>query len=261
MPASTYYYHFKRRFKEDKDKPLEELIHEIVLENKGRYGYRRVTATLKSQGHIVNHKRVRRIMNRCGLTCKVRMKKYQSFNGGKAGKIAPNLLNRKFHTDKPNEKWVTDVTEFHLFGQKIYLSPILDLCSGDIVCYNISRRPDLLLVTDMVKMALKKLPKKHDILLHSDQGWQYMHKEYQELLKRAGITQSMSRRGNCHDNAVMENFFGLLKTELLYLREFNSVEQFISELESYLDYYNNKRIKVRLGYMSPIEHRSKLLEN
>ena len=245
----------------DKYEVAKAEIKAIYHENKGRYGYRRVTATLKNRGHIVNHKKVRRIMNQCGLTCKVRMKKYQSFKGGKAGKVAPNLLNRKFHADKPNKKWVTDVTEFHLFGQKIYLSPILDLCSGDIVCYNISRRPDLLLVTDMVKMALKKLPKNHNLLLHSDQGWQYMHKEYQDLLKRAGITQSMSRRGNCHDNAVMENFFGLLKTELLYLREFNSVEQFISELENYLDYYNHKRIKVRLGYISPIEHRSKLLED
>lgn len=240
---------------------MEELIREVVLENKGRYGYRRVTAVLKKRGYNINHKRVSRIMNQCGLTCKVRMKKYQSFKGGNAGKIAPNLLDRNFYANRPNEKWVTDVTEFHLFGQKIYLSPILDLCSGDIICYNISRRPDLLLVTDMVKMALKKLPKEYELLLHSDQGWQYMHKEYQDLLKKAGITQSMSRRGNCHDNAVMENFFGLLKTELLYIQKFNSVEQFISELKEYLDYYNNKRIKVRLGYISPLEHRNKLLKN
>ena len=175
-------------------------------------------------------------MKALGLICRARMKKYRSYKGN-VGKIAPNLLNRDFHADKPNQKWVTDVTEFSLFGEKLYLSPILDLHSSDLVSYTISDRPVLRMVMTMLDKAFAKIPDGTDLILHSDQGWQY-----QRMLREKGIRQSMGRKGNCLDNAVIENCFGILKSELLYLQEFQSMEHFKQELIEYLDYYNNRRI-------------------
>ena len=204
----------------DKYASVKEEITAIYHENKGRYGYRRITAVLHDRGFSVNHKTVQRLMKELGLVCRVRMKKYRSYKG-EVGKIAPNLLNRDFHADKPNQKWVTDVTEFSLFGEKLYLSPILDLHSSDLISYTISDRPVLRMVTTMLDKAFENIPDGTNLILHSDQGWQYQHKQYQRMLREKGIRQSMSRKGNCLDNAVMENFFGLLKSELLYLQEFD----------------------------------------
>lgn len=186
------------------------------------------------------------------------MKKYHSYKG-EVGKIAPNLLNRDFRTEKPNQKWVTDVTEFSLFGEKLYLSPILDLHSRDLVSYTISDRPVLNMVTSMLDRAFEKISDGTDLILHSDQGWQYQHKQYQRMLQKKGIRQSMSRKGNCLDNAVIENFFGLLKSELLYLQKFESMEHFKRELIDYLDYYNNRRIKAKLKGLPPALHRLQAL--
>lgn len=197
-------------------------------------------------------------MKQLGLVCCVRIKKYHSYKG-EVGKIAPNLLNRDFYAQKPNEKWVTDVTEFSLFGKKLYLSPILDLHSGYLVSYTISERPVLSMVTDMLNKAFINIPDNTNLILHSDQGWQYQHKQYQRMLRNKGIRQSMSRKGNCLDNAVMENFFGILKSELLYLQKFESMEQFKQELEDYLDYYNNRRIKTKLKGLPPAIYRQQAL--
>ena len=197
-------------------------------------------------------------MKELGLVCRVRMKKYRSYKG-EVGKIAPNLLNRDFSTEKPNEKWVTDVTEFNMFGEKLYLSPILDLHSGDLVSYTISERPVLNMVTSMLDKAFDAVPDHTNLILHSDQGWQYQHKQYQRMLAKKGIRQSMSRKGNCLDNALMENFFGLLKSELLYLQEFISMAHFKQELIEYLDYYNNHRIKAKLKGLPPAIHRQQAL--
>ena len=186
------------------------------------------------------------------------MKKYRSYKG-EVGKLAPNLMERNFEAEKPNQKWVTDVTEFSLFGQKLYLSPILDLCSRDIVSYTISDRPVLSMVNEMLDRAFEKIPDGTNLILHSDQGWQYQHKQYQRRLKAKGIRQSMSRKGNCLDNAVIENFFGLLKSELLYLQTFDSLEHFKTELIEYLDYYNNRRIKAKLKGLPPSTHRLQAL--
>ncbi len=194
-------------------------------------------------------------MKEMGLFCMVRMKKYRSYKGD-VGKIAPNLLNRDFYASKPNEKWVTDVTEFHLFGQKLYLSPILDLYNSEIISYTLSTSPRFSSVMGMLDKAIEKLPKTHDLILHSDQGWQYQMKQYQHKLVASGINQSMSRKGNCLDNAVMENFFGILKTELLYLQQFDSMEHFIEELHEYIHYYNFHRTKRKLKGMSPVNYRT-----
>ena len=213
---------------------------------------------LRNRRILLNHKTVQRLMKEIGLVCRVRMKKYRSYKG-EVGKIAPNLLNRDFSTTAPNQKWVTDVTEFSLFGEKLYLSPILDLHSSDLVSYMISERPVLSMVMNMIDDAARRLPPGAAPVLHSDQGWQYQHKLYQRKLAEYGILQSMSRKGNCLDNAVVENFFGLLKSELLYLQEFDSMEHFKSELIDYLDYYNNRRIKAKLKGLPPALHRQQAL--
>ena len=258
LPRATFYYHLKRLTKADKYAQTKEEIKVIYHENKGRYGYRRITTAMHNRGIHLNHKTVQRLMKQLGLICRVRIKKYRSYKG-EVGKIAPNLLNRDFHTEKPNQKWVTDVTEFSLFGQKLYLSPILDLHNGYLVSYSISDRPVLSMVTTMLNKAFERIPDGTGLILHSDQGWQYQHKQYQRMLREKGIQQSMSRKGNCLDNAVMENFFGLLKSELLYLQEFESMEHFKRELLDYLDYYNNRRIKAKLKGLPPAIHRQQAL--
>ena len=242
----------------DKYEDAKAEIIAIYHENKGRYGYRRITMELHNRGIPLNHKTVQRLMKELGLVCRVRMKKYRSYKG-EVGKSAPNLLKRDFSTTAPNQKWVTDVTEFSLFGQKLYLSPILDLHSSDLVSYVISERPVLSMVMDMIDDAARWLPPGAAPVLHSDQGWQYQHKHYQKKLKDYGIIQSMSRKGNCLDNAVIENFFGLLKSELLYLQNFDSMEHFKQELIDYLDYYNNRRIKAKLKGLPPALHRQQAL--
>lgn len=209
---------------------------------------------LHNRGYRINHKTVQRLMKVLGLKCLVRIKKYRSYKG-ETGKIAPNIIERDFNATEPNQKWATDITEFSLFGSKMYLSPILDMYNGEIVSYTISRSPVLKQVMDMLDKAFSKIPDDTNLILHSDQGWQYQHKMYQKRLKEKGIRQSMSRKGNCLDNAVMENFFGLLKSELLYLREFSSMDEFKNELIKYIDYYNNKRIKSKLKGLSPIQYR------
>lgn len=260
IPRATYYYHCKRMAAPDKYAQVKEEILTIYTENKKRVGYRRITLELHNRGSHINHKTVQRLMKQLGLFCRVRMKRYCSYKG-EVGMVAENLLERNFEASKPNEKWVTDVTEFSLFGQKLYLSPILDLYSRDIVSYNISSHPNFKQVTDMLEQAFQKIPAGTNLILHSDQGWLYQLKPYQNMLKAKGIRQSMSRKGNCLDNAVIENFFGLLKSELLYLQQFSSLEQFKLELIDYLDYYNNRRIKAKLKGLPPVLHRLQALHS
>jgi putative transposase len=255
IARSTYYYWIKQMNRPDKYKEIKELINEIFEEHQGRYGYRRITLELQNRGLKINHKTVRHLMNELGIKCLVRMKKYRSYRG-KVGKTAPNILERDFKASKPNEKWVTDVTEFNLHGEKLYLSPILDLYNGEIIAYNIEKRPVYQLVSKMLDKALDCLNEEEKPILHSDQGWHYQMEKYRIALKKREIVQSMSLKGNCLDNAVIENFFGLLKSELLYLKEFESMEQFKLELENYIYYYNHKRIKAKLKGMSPVQYRT-----
>ena len=255
IPRSTYYYYSKQfdHPKPDRYAEIKTEIRHIYDESKGRYGYRRITKELKKK-FVVNHKTVQKLMRKMGIFCRVRMHKYNSYKGD-VGRIAPNLLERDFKADQPNQKWVTDVTEFALFGIKLYLSPIIDLYNGEVISYNLSHHPNLNQVTDMLEKAFSKIPDNTNLILHSDQGWQYQHKHYQKMLKEKGVKPSMSRKGNCLDNACAENFFSLLKTELLYLQEFHSVEHFIEELHEYIEWYNNKRIKLKLNGLSPIDFR------
>jgi putative transposase len=255
MARATFYYHLKELKRPDKYQFVRQQINDIFEDNKGRYGYRRITLELRNKAIIINHKTVEKLMRESGLKSQVRLKKYHSYKGS-AGKITPNILERNFNATSPNKKWVTDVTEFALFGQKRYLSPILDLFNGEIISYSISDHPNLNMVTSMLNKALKSVKKNSGLILHSDQGWHYQHATYQKMLKDKGVLQSMSRKGNCLDNAVMENFFGLLKSELLYLQKFTSIQNFESELENYIGYYNNLRIKSKLKGLSPVRFRT-----
>jgi Transposase and inactivated derivatives len=255
LPRSTFYYHIKKVKQPDKYSDVKHRITEIYHNHKGRYGYRRITLELRRNGITINHKTIQRLMKTLGLKSIVRVKKYRSYRG-EVGKVAPNILNRNFETNKPNTKWVTDVTVFSLLGQKVFLSPILDLYNGEIVSYEIMAKPAFSMVARMVETAAAKLGIKDKPLLHSDQGWQYQMKQYQHLLQKHNIIQSMSRRGNCLDNAVMENFFGILKSEFFYDEKFDSMTHFIGKLHEYIYYYNNDRIKVKLKGLSPVEYRT-----
>ncbi|MFF0830184.1 IS3 family transposase [Brevibacillus sp. NPDC003359] len=255
LPRSTYYYYVKNFGRPDLDRELKRLIQSIYDDHEGRFGYRRIRDELRNREHKVNHKKVQRIMKELGLKCLVRIKKYCSYKGT-VGLIAPNILNRNFTADRPYEKWVTDITEFKLFGEKLYFSPILDLFNGEIITYTIGSRPAYSLVSTMLEQAFEQLTDDCSLMIHSDQGWHYQMKQYHHALRKRGITQSMSRKGNCFDNAVIENFFGIMKSELLYLKEFHSVDHFKSELAKYIEYYNHRRIKAKLKGMSPVKYRT-----
>ena len=255
MARSSFYYHIKRSKQPDKYAHLKTLIYKIYHLHKGRYGYRRITLTLKNKGININHKTVLRLMKQLGLKSQVRIKKYKSYRG-EAGRIAPNILKRAFDPEEVNSRWATDITEFKVAGKKLYLSPIIDLCNREIISYQLSRRPDFKQITDMLTKAFRKISKTESILLHSDQGWQYQMKKYHELLKGKNIIQSMSRKGNCLDNAIIEIFFGTLKSELFYPKKYNSIEQLEREIKNYISYYNNDRISGRLKGMSPIKYRA-----
>jgi len=254
VTRSTFYYQLNRLKELDKYKEIKEEITAIYHENKGRYGYRRITLELHNRSFCINHKTVRRLMKELGLQCFVRAQKYKSYKG-EVGKICDNLLNREFKAEKANQKWVTDVTEFKVHNEKLYLSPIVDLFNGEVVSFNLSRHPVFSQVVDMLEKAFNKIPNNTNLILHSDQGWQYQMKQYQHLLKEKGIRQSMSRKGNCLDNSLAENFFGLLKSELFYMKEYETIEELERDIIEYIDYYNNKRIKSKLKGMSPVQYR------
>ena len=202
LPRSSYYYHQKHLYEPEKHRREQEAIKQICVENKGCYGYRRVTIELRHRGFQTNHKLVMKLMKQAHLSCMLREKKYHSYRG-KVGKVAHNLLKRDFKAVRPNLKWATDITEFKLLGQKLYLSPILDLCNSEIINYSLSTNPGFHQITEMLNGAFQKIPDNTKLILHSDQGWQYQMKPFQKMLKDKGIRQSMSRKGNCYDNSVM----------------------------------------------------------
>ena len=258
VAKSTYFYHIANMNKiNELEGEIKNQIITIFNENKGRYGYRRITLELKNRGFNVNHKRVQRIMKESGIQSIQRPKRRYNSYKGTIGKVAKNLLKRDFKADKPNQKWATDITEFKINNEKLYLSPIVDLFNGEIVSYNLSKHPVFHQVVDMLEKAFKKIPNNTNLILHSDQGWQYQMKKYQYMLKKKGIRQSMSRKGNCLDNACAENFFGLLKSELYYIKEneYNSIEELEKDIIEYIEYYNNRRIKSKLKGMAPVQYR------
>lgn len=260
LPRSTYYYQLKQLDRLDKDKDLKAEIQSIFTEHKGNYGYRRMTLELRNRGYMVNHKRVQRLMKVLGLSARIRRKRKYSSYQGEIGKKADNLIQRQFEATKPMEKCYTDVTEFAIpaSSQKLYLSPVLDGFNSEIIAYNLSTSPNLEQVEAMLNQAFSE-DHYTNTILHSDQGWQYQHQYYHHFLEGKGIQPSMSRKGNSPDNGMMESFFGILKSEMFYGYEktFHSLEQLEQAIVDYIDYYNNKRIKIKLKGLSPVQYRTK----
>ena len=255
MAKSTFYYNLSSIRRGDPDAMLKQRIKNIYHKHKGRYGYRRITFALQSEGIVVNHKKVERIMKEMGLKAVIRVVRYHSYKGD-VGKIAPDILKRDFRADRPLKKLTTDVSQAKIGNIKCYISPVMDMFNGEILACDISRRPDLAQIRRMNKLFRIGKNRLDGAILHSDQGWQYQNKVFVQALERLGIKQSMSRKGNCLDNAMMESFFGSMKSELLYLNDYESMEQFETDLKQYIHYYNHDRIKNRLK-MSPVDYRNK----
>ena len=239
---------------------MKQQIREIYYQHKGRYGYRRMTYALRNLGVMINHKCTLRLMQLMGLKSCIRAVKYRSYKG-QVGKIADNVLQRQFKADRPNQKWATDVTEFKVNGEKLYLSPIIDLFNGEIIAFQTQRRPHYGLVKDMLDNAINRLKPDEKPIIHSDQGWQYQMRHYQQQLKQYGLIQSMSRKGNCLDNAVIESFFGTLKSECFHGKKFRSVDELEKTVKDYIHYYNHERIKVKLKGLTPVQYRNQSLKS
>ena len=258
LARSTFYYQLKAASAVDKHQALKQQIRAIFSRHKGRYGYRRIALEIRRVGQLVNHKTVQRLMGQLGLKSLVRPKKYRSYKG-EVGQAAPNILKRQFEAEGPNQKWVTDVTEFNVAGEKLYLSPVMDLYNGEIIAFETANRPAFELVGSMLRKALNKLKTSDRPVLHSDQGWQYRMPAYQRALRQKQVVQSMSRKGNCLDNAAMESFFAVLKSEFFYLNRFASVDELQTGLKKYIRYYNHDRIKTKLKGLSPVQYRTQPL--
>lgn len=263
LPKSSFY-EWKVKLSKVNQKEIE-LVNQIKLviaDSKGRYGYRRVTMTLDSKDIKVNHKRVYRLMKKYDLLCRKFTRRSRKFNSykGEVGKIADNLLDRNFNIDTFNKVWVTDVTEFKVRNRRLYLSPIMDLYNGEIIAYNTSTHPTVKFTTAGLDKALKKLPGNHSLMIHSDQGFHYQNKQWVKRLEKHNIKQSMSRKGNCIDNAPMENFFGILKQEMYYGEKYKTVEELEQNIKEYIKWYNQKRIKCKLKGLSPVQYRQESLQ-
>ena len=274
LPRSDYYYWKNRIDPDTKNSDLMDAITTIYTDNHKRYGYRRITLQLKNEGWSVNHKTVKRLMSKLKLYGITPRAKYKSYKGDFNGTVDNKLLYKKvdtkrhrteyirdFSTTDVNEKWTTDVSEFHIAAGKLYLSPILDMHNREIVSYNISRSPSYVQIKDMLNKAFNKYDDLSNLIFHSDQGWQYQMHHYHKVLKEKGISQSMSRKGNCLDNSPMENFFGKMKNEMFYGHEFEfeTLEQLQKAMEEYIDYYNNERIQVKLKGLTPCQARNQSL--
>lgn len=226
-----------------------------------RYGYKRITKELNRLGHAINHKKVYRIMRELGLKCVKFMRKSRKYNSykGNVGKVAINRLSRRFSTPIPLQKLVTDITELKCLGEeKLYLNPILDLYNGEIIAYEIKKRPTLDLVMEPLKETIEIIKNRatYRTTIHSDQGWHYQHHQWVRTLKKNKIFQNMSREATCADNASMENFFGILKQEMYYGEELVRYEELKRRIEEYIYWYNHERLKEKLAGLSPVEYRT-----
>ena len=240
----------------ERNEALLNEIKDIFKRNKSRYGVRRVYHELIRRGHTVNHKRVQRLMHEAGLLGKRPKDKYHSYIG-EVGKVAENLINRDFSTTAPLQKWTTDVSQFNFSWGKCYLSPILDMHTNEIISYDLALSPNMKQIQRMLARAFEKFPSLAGLILHSDQGWQYRHADYRSQLAKHGILQSMSRKGNCYDNCIMETFFGRMKNEMYYgcENDFKSFEEFQAAVDEYIDYYNTNRIQEKTKWMPPVKYR------
>lgn len=262
LSKSTYSYHMQpERYRQATERAaretaLETAVTAVFASAYQRYGYRRIHQDLKDAGVTASARRVRLAMRRIGLVCQVRRKRRRTMQQGGWGKRVPNRLRRQWRTTTPNQKWVTDITQFLIRDQCIYLSPIMDLYDRQIIAYTIAPSPTFAFTNEALRMAVATLQPGEHVLVHSDQGFHYQHPSWQQILSAAGATQSMSRKGNPYDNAVIESFFSHLKEELVNHRTFDTVETFVQELHSYIAWYNTKRISMKLNGMCPVHYRT-----
>ena len=257
MAKSTYYYEVSKvDAVELRNTELMTEIKEIFEYHKGRYGVRRIHRELVNRGHNINHKRVQRLMHNLGLMGKRPKEKYHSYRG-EVGKVADNIINRDFGATAPLQKWTTDVSQFNFAWGKCYISPILDMCTNEIISYDLSLSPNLEQIRNMLDRAFERFPSVEGLIFHSDQGWQYQHEYFRKTLKEHKVIQSMSRKGNCIDNCIMETFFGRLKNEMYYgyEKDYDSFETFAKAIDEYISYYNNERIQAKTKWMPPVKYR------
>ena len=258
IAKSSYYY--LKKSQTDKYFELRRKIREIFEENRNCYGYRRIHAILSRENIRVSEKIIRRLMKEENLVVKIkRTRKYNSYKG----EITPaveNIVARDFHADKPNEKWLSDLTEFSIPAGKVYLSPIVDCFDGFIPSWTAGTSPNATLVNEMLLKSVDKLKPHEKPILHTDRGCHYRWQGWIDITENFGLTRSMSAKGCLPDNAACEGFFGRLKNEFFYGHDWSdySLEDFISALDDYIVWYNNVRIKESLGFLSPLEYRQKI---
>lgn len=255
IAKSSYHYARVSLLRPDKHANERILLKEIFEKSRRTCGYRRLWWKLRAEGMFISEKVIRRLMAEEGLTVvSPRKKRYGSYRGV-VGRVADNILDRQYGATMPNQKWATDITEFRTGEERVYLSPVIDLFNGEIVSHTASRRPGMELVLRMIKKATARMNEGEAPLLHSDQGHHYQRKAFVQAAEDHGIVQSMSRKGCCLDNAVVESFFGHLKSEFFYNREFEDADELTAGIDDWIDWYNNGRIKVKLGCISPVGYR------
>ena len=260
LSRSSYYYQENLKKREDKYIQIKEKIQTLFEENGQCYGYRRIYLALRKEGIIISEKIIRRLMSQMCLQVKIKNKKgYNSYKG----EITPaveNLLKHDFHADKPNEKWITDITEFVIPEGKVYLSPLIDCYDGMPISWNIATEPTAHLTNKMLEKAISRLGEDEHPIVHTDRGCHYRWPGWIELMENAGLIRSMSKKGCTPDNAACEGFFGRMKNEMFYGSSWKdvSIEEFIEKVDCYMKWYCDKRIKLSLGGLSLLEHRQSL---
>ncbi|WP_246063158.1 IS3 family transposase [Paenibacillus ehimensis] len=253
------YYAYKKRRAIDPDKELKDLILAVYKKYDGKYGYRQIQLFLLKEHNVwVNHKKILRLMQEMSIRSRVRRRHRCNYISSVEGRIAENRLKRDFHATAPNQKWVTDVTQYRVGDTRLYLSAIKDLFNNEIIAYHMSLRNDNELVLQTFRNAFKKTKDVSGLIVHSDQGFQYTSHAYHDMLPKVGAQISMSRRGNCYDNASMESFFSHLKTEGLYPYDIRSLDEAQRRIEEFIRFYNQERPQRKLNKLTPVEYRRQL---
>lgn len=258
LARSTFFYHQARLERPDPHAELKKAITTTFEENRRR-GHRVVHRELRKAGWRIAKKTVLKLMRELELNCPIRRRRRYVSYQGTVGKVADNVLNREFTATAPNQKWVTDVTEFRINDRKVYFSPIMDLFDRQIISYAVSTSPNLELTNSCLRDALATVEQGQLPLVHSDQGFQYQHQSWRRLLAKAGAKQSMSRKANCYDNAVIESFFGHLKEEMFHHTRYLSIEAFTTALDDYITWYNTSRGHTHCEGLSPVQYRTQTL--
>ncbi|URJ49080.1 IS3 family transposase [Paenibacillus polymyxa] len=254
------YYAFLKRRGADRDRDAKALVKKVYEQYNGVYGYRQIQLFLQhDHGVWMNHKKVLRLMQVLGIRSQIRRKHRCNYASSTKGRVAKNLLKQDFKADKPNQKWVTDITQYRVGDCWLYLSAIKDLFNNEIIAYQMSHRNDNELVLQTFRQAFKQQKDVTGLIVHSDQGFQYTSHAYHDMLPKVGARISMSRRGNCYDNASMESFFSHLKTEGLYPYDIRNMDEAQRRIKEYIQFYNQCRPQRKLNKLPPKEYRKQLI--